>query len=185
MIQDPAVITQQLTGEYVRLWPYARGYYAPDLLVSVCAQLNASGMAPRVFWEAATRAEQHHVDLAWFLGYMHEVLPLLVQDRTSGALVGLVWFTNFSKKHRANINLWYERKAWGKPAREGTALATRYAFALWDLRQIWGFTPWPEALKHGQALGYKHLTTLPDYACVLGEPHDLYILLKENAHGGT
>lgn len=178
-MMDQASIIQGLVGKHVRLWPYAKECFAPDILVQVCQQLNDSGMASRVFWEAAIEQGENRVDLTWFMQYMNDVAPLFVQDLESGDLVGLVWFNNFSAKHRANINVWYRRKAWGKPAREGTAIATRYAFALWGLQQIWGFTPWPEAVKHVIPLGYKQIATLPGYAYSLGSPRDLYIVLKE------
>jgi len=169
---------QLLTGEHVRLWPYS-SHISPTALVYLWQKINEAGMAHRVFWPHAQKAEQQTLNLEFFLSTMHGALPLLVQDLGTGSIGGLVWFDDVHVGFRGSINLFYERRLWGIKAREGTAIATRYGFEAFGFQSIWGITPWKIAARHGLKLGYKHVATLPKYACVQGELHDVYVFKRE------
>ena len=115
-------IGELLTGKFVRLWPYAKDTYPQSLLVNICDKITESGQAHKVFWPYATKEGQCRMDLAFFLNYMESCLPLLVQDleggEEGGDFVGMLWFDQITMGHKANVNIFMQRRAWGKKAKE-------------------------------------------------------------------
>lgn len=166
-----------LTGQMVRLWPYAPGYFGgPDFLYTLWQRLRDDRAIDRVFWSHVPFEDSPQPTYEFFSGYMDKrALMLIVQDRTNGELAGMIWFDDIVLGHRASLNLWYPRRYWGAPAREATAMATRYAFKVHGWRHLFGLTPWKLAMRHGLALGWQ-AQTVPNYALVRDQVRDLYIL---------
>lgn len=177
----PQALTTLLTGQHVRLWPYVSGGFARDMLYRVWQAIEAERGWPRLFWWQAVPDAQKG-DLAAFAAYLIEdKVPLLVQARATGDLVGLVWFSDSLRDLRTNGSIWYARTAWGAPAAEATRLATAYAHAALGFPQVWGVTPWKAALAHVQRCGFRHVATLPRYVRIHGTPMPLYYSLHEEA----
>jgi hypothetical protein len=174
-------LSAQLTGERVRLWPYAPGVgYPPTQLYAVWDLFERENLWRRVFYQRDTpedlRALEH------FLPWWDQRHVLLVEDLHRGGLVdlgGIVWFDELTRGLRANINIAYARRLWGAPCREATRLACAYAFRHFELRAIWGLTPWPAATRHGLACGFRLHTTLPDWVMRRGKPMPLSMIVAE------
>jgi hypothetical protein len=117
-----------------------------------------------------------------FVQYFSSEAPkrhLLVATRKlDGGPFGLVWFDEVPGQSYALIGLWYQRHT-TPLAREGTALATRYAWEVLGYPKVCGWTPHKTALRHGLALGWRHEATLPGFVQVGGQAADIYVLVKE------
>lgn len=169
-----------LTGERVRVWPYAKGLYPESILAHMWSMINDAGAAHKVFWAHNRNEKLDTVNLGFFLSYMSQCLPLLVQDLESQEMIGMVWLDEIIMGHRSNINMFYRRKAWGSKAKEASQICLRYSFEAFKFDTLWGMTPWREARNHAVKAGFKHVATLDRYACILGEYRSVYVIQKEN-----
>lgn len=175
---DKRVLEQLLTGQHVRLWPYALGLFPRDILARVWRAMEAEEAWPRVFWWQ-TLPDTQKGDLAAFAGYMQHRIPLIVQDQATRHLAGLVWFDEAIQGLRCNISVWYRKTAWGAPAHEAGGIATRYAHQALGFPQVWGITPWRLAKYHALRCGYKEVATFPRYVRLNEKPMPLYFLCHE------
>jgi hypothetical protein len=174
---DPAAL---LSGEEVFLVPYVRGAYGRDTLYWVWSMVEAEGTTASLFYTQACADARERGDLVEFVRYFSDPSrSLLTVVRRSDYLpIGLVWFDHVAGQTHGLIGIWYKRKT-TRLAREGTRLATRYAFAVLGFASLMGWTPWKTALRHGLACGWEKIATIPAMISIAGTPHDVYVVRKE------
>ncbi len=181
-MSDP---TPYLDGEHVRLQPYWRGAYGRAYLYRLWQLAESAGSADPLFYAQACPHESWRGDLVGFV--THFSCPtrhlLVVCHQGTGTPCGLVWFDQVPGQPSGLIGLWYPRHR-TRLAREGTALATQYAFHVLGYPRLCGWTPHRTALRHGLALGWRHETTLPGFVQIGGEARDMYVLVKERDDRG-
>jgi hypothetical protein len=169
-----------LTGQHVRLYPYLRGEFPRGTFYALWRAVDAEGAIDKLFYAQPVNPAPFSMrgDLSEFVRYFDDPKRLLfiAQSLKTDDLAGLVWFDEMQAGHRAAVNVFYRRRMWGAPAREGTRLACRFMFEAHGLAAIWGFTPWMAAVTHGLAIGFHRLTTLPEFVVIDGTPRDLHIL---------
>ncbi|MBI3937143.1 MAG: GNAT family N-acetyltransferase [Betaproteobacteria bacterium] len=171
----------RLVGEHVRLWPYVRGYFPRHALYVLWQMMEAERAAPLLFYGRPGRADLPEATQGDLVDFIRCFEPqegrralLLVQGLRSGETEGMVWFDDFTP-HRCAINMFYRRRAWGTVAREGSRLACGYAFENFGVKSIWGYSPFPLAVRHAEAIGFRILAVLPRYAWVNGKAQDMSV----------
>lgn len=170
---------QELIGERVRLWPYVAHRYPAATLVSLWEYIRQARATERIFWGKVPFSDSPAIDFATFAHYItHEALPLLAADPATNEMLGMVWFDSILATHRAHINVFFRRKAWGHTAREAVTLAEAYAFRWHRWQYLYASTPWLVAQRMAAALGYT-MAVLPGYVMVRGVPRDLHVGFKE------
>lgn len=182
-LHEPATLaTQQynttlLEGTGYRIWPYARGLFRGDALHLLWQAMAEEEALGRVFYEA------EHTDLETLINYFdtRSCLLFLVVDGTN--LMGAVWFTDV-RTYRASIGIFYRKAFQGPRAREATDKACRFCADVYHWPQIIGLTPWRAAVRHGQAIGFRLLATLPGFVAIRGKAMPLYIVRRQFWQGG-
>jgi hypothetical protein len=167
-----------LTGERVRLWPYAPALFPRDTLYQVWQLLEAEQAWERLFWWQDV-PEPQRGDLLSFATYMRDKIPLLVQRRQDGALCGLIYFDEAIAGLRANISIWFAKAAWGAAAIEAGEIATRYGHQCLGFPALWGVTPWKAAARFAQKCGYRHVMTLERYVRIHHKPMPMHYTVHE------
>jgi hypothetical protein len=167
------------------LHPYTRGVSPRATLGVLWDLMEREGATAKVFY-AQPGSDLERGDLVEFVRYFDDPKRSLVIALDEGQPVGMVWFDDLIPGHRAAVNIFYARKAWGQRSRAATAEAVTWAFGAFNVRAIWGYTPHRTAVRHGQSLGFAIIAVLPAFACVAGRPADVTILrcLREEwTHG--
>lgn len=167
-----------LTGSHVKLHPYVRGHWPPETLYTLWNLMRTQGALRKVFWggNGATRG-----DLVDFVKFFEPEPPvtrvlLMAQSQKNPAdIAGLMWFDDLVDG-RASAGVFFARKYWGHPAREGSRIALAYAFQVLGARTVWAYTPWRIAGRHAEACGFRPVVALPEYAVIAEKPQDLYVL---------
>jgi len=177
-MSDLPALAQLLTGDLVQLWPYSAAAFPRDTLYQVWQLLEAEQAWARLFWWH-TGPEHQRGDLVSFAVYMRDKIPLLVQDRATGRLVGLIYFDEAIAQVRANVSIWFARAAWGAAALEAGAIATRYGHEALGFPALWGVTPWKAAARFAQKCGYRPVITFERYVVIHGKPMPLYYTCHE------
>lgn len=172
----------RLTGKQVRLWPYASGYYARDLVYRLWRIVEDEKAIPLIFWarfavsrETPVETRGDLIDFARILGTTNGVL-LIVTEIQTDALAGFIWFEQIVPKYKAMAGIFMRQKYWGDPAIEAGRLAERYAFETLDLQALWAETPWQSAVNYCQRIGFKLMAVLPDFTLINGKEHDVTFL---------
>jgi hypothetical protein len=169
-------VESMLESAHIRLLPYMRGAYGRDVLYGLWCLVEQDGAAARLFYAQACTDETTRGDLVEFVTYFSspERHLLIVTEKADTAILGLVWFDRVAGQEHALLGLWYRRKT-TRLAREGTALACRYALHVLGYARLCGFTPWRTAVQHVLAIGWQQVATLPHFITIAGTPHDVYI----------
>jgi len=170
------------------LTPYVRGQFPRDVLAHLWSLMEAEGACATVFHTAVPVAGARYDtrgDLVDFVRLFEPAPPAvtltLLVTEPDGALAGLVWFSDLVPGRRAAIGIWYRHRAWGARARAATREACRLAFATLKVPAIWGYTPWYTAVRHGEAIGFTRVATLPGYTAS-GRDLAILRLLPEALH---
>lgn len=176
----PQDLDTLLTGAQVTLYPYQRSVYGRDTLYWMWSMVEQEGTGATIFYTQACAREAERGDLVEFVRYFSEPtrFVLTVARRSDRMPIGLVWFDAVVGQRHGLIGLWYQRHT-TPLAREGTRLATRYAFEVLGFSRLLGWTPWVTAVRHGLALGWQKIATIPGLISIAGKPHDVYVLRKE------
>lgn len=154
--------------------PYARHSGFPgDTLHHVYTAMQTAKVMDQVFYE------DHIEDLESFVEYMRKALLYIVITRDPVNIVGAAWFTNVSP-YRANVGVWYRKEIQGEIGRQISRRICTYIFHTYGWQYIWGLTPWRQAAKHGEKIGFKPIATLPDFVKVGNQLRDLYVIRLEN-----
>jgi hypothetical protein len=171
-----------LTGAHVVAYPYYRGITGRDALYRLWQMVEQDGSAASIFYAQDCPYESWRGDLVEFVqAFSAPSRQTLVMTRKGpGTPFGLVWFDSLPGQRYALLGLWYQRHT-TPLAREGTALATRYAFEVLGYPKVVGWTPHKTALHHGLALGWRHEATLNGLVEVQGTPTPIYVLVLEPA----
>lgn len=166
-----------LTGQHVRLYPFEREGWPRDVLYALWRHVEDAGASTTLFY-AQPGLDAQRGDLQEFVGYFTDPkrLVYLAQSTKNDELAGMVWFDDIQPGHRAAINVFFRRRAWGHPAREAVRLACLHAFERLRVQSIWAYTPWPAAWRMGEALGFQHIALLPEFVLIHGTPHDIRIM---------
>ena len=168
-----------MIGEHGTVWPYTRGGYPPDTMYLLWRVMVDEQGADKLFYaqqgDGAVRG-----DLVEFTRYFSDESRQLFicQAPDAGPVMGFVWLDDIAPAHRAAINVFFRRAHWGHAAREMASLVIRYGFEVLHLHAVWAFTPWPLAVRMGDALGFERIAVLPDFIRVDGESHAVTIMRK-------
>lgn len=169
----------------IRLFPYVRGYYPRDTLARLWGYVEAQGAARKLFY-AQPGTDEERGDLTHFVEYFADSARrlLLIPERDQQPM-GLVWLDDIIPGFKAAMNVFYRRRFWGTPAREATTLAVAYCFNDLHFQTLWGYTPWPEAQSHAEAVGFQAVARLPGFARCDDRPLDITILRLEKGEWAT
>lgn len=172
-------MTQTWETDTIRLLPYARGIYGRDTLYTIWRLIEDEQMAQQIFYSQQCTDERWRGDLVECVSYFNSIHPqrmlVIPQDKASEALMGLVWFDHLG--HVGSIGLCYRKQFRGKRSHEATKLACQYAFEVLGFTRIFGFTPYKEAIRHGLAMGWTRVGTLPGFVRIHGQDRDLYQIM--------
>lgn len=154
-----------------RLVPYHRAVFPRDTLWHLWSLMESQGAAPLLF-HGQQGPESTRGDLVAFVRLLEpaqgETYLLLATRPDSAELEGFVWFDDIVRLGentvRAAFNVCYRRRFWGQPAREASRMALRYGCEILGFSAIWGWTPWPVAARHAEAIGMTRMATLPGFA---------------------
>lgn len=169
--------TTLLQGEGYQIWPYARGLFRGDALWHLWQAMSEERALGRVFYEA------EYADLETLVQYFETrncLLFLVVRDQQ---IMGATWFTDV-RQYRASIGIFYRKAFQGPRAREATDRVCRFCADVYRWPQIIGLTPWRAAVRHGQAIGFRLMATLPGFVAIRGKAMPLYIVRREFWQGG-
>lgn len=159
---------EKLEGQYVRLWPYSRGYYPRDTLYHLWRLVEEDNAAPSLFHSQLcpipTVPYEWRGDLVEFVKVFESEsrILLIAQSVQKDEIAGFFWFDDVVSKFRASCNIFYRRRYWGHPAREASRLAIGYGFEFLEFKSVWAYTPWDHAAKHAEAVGFHPLISLPE-----------------------
>ena len=153
-----------LTGERVRLWPYAPGVYGRDALYRVWQAMEDDGATKQAFWDEAYCGETGG-DLVSFVRAFSEPSRLLwlIESHDTHQLCGSFWVTQMVPGHQAFVGMWMRKEARGACSREAARLALRETFEAGGFRQLWALTPWAPAAALCRRMGFVYFTALPDF----------------------
>ena len=169
----------RLKGKLVNVWPYARGYFAPDLPYQLWSAMAKEDALKLVFFEEPVQETPiaTHADLAFFTEYIlnPQRIVLLITAVGSEELAGLIWFDGLIPHFRATGNYWMRRKYWGYPTFEASRIALDYVFNSLDLKSVWAYTPWLTSVKTTKRLGFDYVTALPESTFAAGKVRDMHV----------
>lgn len=180
----------RLTGQLVRVWPYARGMYARDMLYHCWALMENEGMAKKIFHSSFHPPEcdvDWRGDLTEFVTYFSQPTRLLqiCQHAQTQELAGMIWFEEIVAQCRASCGIIFAKKFWGPLTKEASRICMDYAFYALDIPALYSFTPWPEAKRHAQQIGFEYLTSIPEMVLWEEQRLPMHVLRakREGAHG--
>ncbi len=184
-----------LTGDLVKLWPFARGYYRRDLYYLLWRMMEDERMTDTIFYRYTTAANptpiDTHMDLTEFVQYFSLAIAtrllLIPTYKETGEMIGFSWYDDVVLGESATGNMFYRKKFWGEVAREATELALRYGFGILQLKKVWAYSPWLASVKHRARLGFTEITEIPEAVKDRsGKMRTMYIgaLKKEDFHNG-
>lgn len=179
----PEWIFELLQDKDYTIYPYARGVYPPDTLYALYSTMVSEGTLSRVLYA------EKWLDLEAFCAYFASTVLFLAVTPDNQTVLGAVWFTEV-KQHKANIGLWMSRRVQTSKirtvsgqrslARSITNRVVECAFRLYHWRTIWGITPWRAVVHHGEAIGFKLMSTVPDgIETASGKTLPLYVLRRD------
>ncbi len=176
---EPKPANGTMTGEYVKLWPYLTGVYSRDILGRLWQMIEQHGDGPRLFWGNAAPLDVR-MDLPAFCAFFStDTRALLFITQPDGeAIIGCAWWEEIIPGHQAFGSIYLIPSYRGRAALEAINLGTQWAFDQFDLRQVWAVTPWPAAAALITRAGYERMATLPDFARVTDEVHDVGVFRK-------
>ena len=161
--------------EKYAIFPYARGMHAPTFMYHVYQAMEHD--LERVFYD------MEHRDLEGVLEYFQHTVLFTVFSPDLAKILGLVWFTDV-KPYKGNIGIWYAQEARGSISKDATNAVCAFVLEQYSWKDIFGFTPWKEAVKHGKDTGFEHVGTFPDTVCLRGMWKPLYVMRRKRYVGG-
>lgn len=180
--KSPDKIPDRLVGKYVKLWPYAPGYYPRDLAYRLWRIVEDEKAIPLIFWgrfgirrETPIETTGDLIEFVRILATTNGVLLIVTEIQTE-VLAGFIWFEEIVPKYKAMASIFMRQRYWGNAAIEAGILAKRYAFEILDLQSVWATTPWQAAINYCQRIGFKSVAVLPDFILINGKEHDVTFL---------
>ena len=167
----------RLTGERVKLWPYARGIYARDILYRLWRVVEDHEAASKMFCGSQDE-DILKGDLVSFVKYFDDPgrYLLIVTDLTGDDIAGCIWFDDLMPKFRAFGSVFMRQKYGGEGSMEAVRMALGYAYTVLEVESVWGVTPWRTAKQLCTRCGFEDVALLPAFARVNGLCHDVTIL---------
>jgi len=156
-----------LVGEHVSLWAYARGEAARDLPYQLWTMIEAAGDWQRIMW--VDHNEPSRVpkfgDLAHWVAYMFDdrdsKVWLLVGDNATGDIAGVIWFNKIIAG-TAYGSIWMAPNYRGKPhVREAGKLGLAFGHDTMGWETIRTITPWPDVRNFDKRLGFQEVAFIP------------------------
>lgn len=174
----------RLTGKLVRIWPYVRGQYPRDILYTCWSAMEREGMSQKVFHSSYWPSESPfdwRGDLTEFVTYFSQTNRLLqiCQAIENEDLAGLIWFEDIVPQKRASCGIWFKRQYWGPLTLEASQICKDYAFYGLDIPKLYSFTPWPEAKRHAQKIGFEYVTSIPELVQAEEEAYPMNVLVAK------
>ena len=168
----------ELTGRYVRLYPYQRGAFPREVLYACWRAVEDEGAARLLFYAQPVAQESERGDLTEFVSYFTDAkrVVYIVQNLKTDELAGMIWFDDIQPGYRAAANVFFRRRAWGAPALEGSRLALGHVFETLGVQSIWAYTPWKHAVRHATRAGMMPVALLPGFVRIDGVARDIHVL---------
>ena len=134
----------------------------------------------RLFW-GDREPETLSGDLSSLCAFIHEPrrLSFLAFGIENRDLAGWLWLEDVILGYRASVNVFMRRRYWGDAAHEAGILLCDFAREVYELPELWAFTPWLTAKRWGERIGFKCLGVLPQWAIVGGKRLDVWFGKKE------
>ena len=184
-----------LTGEHVRIHPWARGCYARDMLYFLWKMMENEGMTNTVFYERTSTEDKMPIstemDLIEFCHYFSSVsnrLLLIPQHIETQEVMGFAWYDGVILGVSGKGSMFYRKKFWGEMAKEASTLCLKYGFEILGFQKVWGLSPWQASVKHRARLGFKEVAEVPDaFQDAKGKSRSMYVgvCTKESFNGRT
>jgi RimJ/RimL family protein N-acetyltransferase len=158
---------------------YKRGHFPRETLGTLWNYVEEQGAAKKLFYAQPNPPTPVGTvgDLTAFVEYFGDEKRVVLIVEEGGEVMGMVWFDDILPGHRAAINGFYRRRYWGIRAREATRQAMLHAFESLSIKSLWAYTPWPEAVRHAQAIGMELTAVLKEFVLVEGQPRDVNVLV--------
>jgi len=181
-----------LTGQHVKLFPYARGYYPRDIIHRLWRLVEDEEAGKYLFHgrfgltcETPVDTRADLLEFSEMFSQASRSLMLILRDTHKDVLAGFIWFDDIVPKFRATANVFIRRRYWGEPGREAGRLALGYMFNTLGVQYVWCYTPWHTAESYATAIGFKLHASLEDYCLVEHAQLDIKILriTKEEYNG--
>lgn len=180
-----ALSPDALTGEGVRLWPYAPGVYGRDALYRVWRLMEEDGATKQAFWDEAH--PETGADLVSFVRLFSDTskMLLMIERTDTGKLCGCFWVSQMIPGHQAFVGMWMQAGSRGALSVEAARLALAYTFQWGSFHHLWALTPWPTAGALCRRVGFTFVATLEAFCVWKGRaiPVRLYRLTKEAFDG--
>lgn len=182
-VTDADAVDRMMTGRYVRLRQYIRGYYGREILGYLWQLAEADGATTQILYSRLSLQRPDtpvdtRGDLVDFVSYLSgdDKLIVLVEERATGEIAGFFWLADMVPKHRATVNLFFRKHCRGKLAFEASKLFREYATQVLGFRYLWGMTPWKHSIMLGRWCGMKQVAVLPHFQLIDGEEKDVYVV---------
>lgn len=194
LILDSDSVDKILTGERVKIWPWARGFYARDMLYWLWRMMEGERMTDVVFYKKTTLMApppiSTHMDLVEFIQFFTlssgSRLLLIPRVKDTEEVIGFSWYDDVVLGDSASASMFYRKKFWGEVAQEATLLGLRYGFEILKLQKVWGYSPWKASVAHRGRVGFREIAEVPEAITdTQGKTRTLYIacLKKETFYG--
>lgn len=166
-------------GEQVRLWPYARGVYARDVLYRLWLMVEESKDMGNLFW-GSQDPEAIRGDLPSFCKFFDDPNRVLIVVATPDGsdLIGFLFFDDFVTDYRCFGSVYIKPDYRGTETREAITMSCDLIFNKFHLEAIWGATLSKAAVLACRMVGFEQMATLPEFTRVDGQVRDAYIVRK-------
>ena len=157
--------------------PYLRGMWPSSAFYLLWCAMKHDKVLGRIFYTQRVKRPAERGDLHHLYTYMTEATVFFLY--ADEQVVGCVWFTDLTD-YQGSIGVYYRQDVPSDIKDTVTSKVCAFCFEVYGWRQIWGFTPWRNALRHAQRCGFSHHATFPEY-CKIGEKFlPLYIARGQN-----
>lgn len=159
--EAPATLPPGFETDQYRIFPYARGAgYPPDLMYVVYKAMEPD--LERIFYD------MEHRDLEGVLAYFANAVLYIIADPGLSKVLGCLWFTDV-KPYKGNVGVWYAQEARGSLAVQASTAICDFVMEQYGWRDIFGFTPWKDAVRHACECGFSLEKTFENMVCLRGQ----------------
>ena len=141
--------------------------------------------ASHLFWGSQEPAaiKGDLVGITKFFDDPNRILVMLsTEDNTN--LVGFLWFDDFVPEFRCFGSVFIKPQYRGKVGNAAIVKACQYVFDTFNVKTIWGITPWREARSAVVACGFQPVALLRNFVKVGDEVLDAHVVKKERPQDG-
>lgn len=171
----------KLDGKLIKVWPYSRGFLPRDILFTAWKTMEKDDLMRFVFHgqnDPTNRPISQRGDLVEFMKYFSEETRalLIIQRKDNEQIGGLMWLDEIIKGFRAVGALCFAKNTRREFVDEATKICFDYSFEVFNLKALFGFTPWGPATDYALRSGMTQVALVPEFALVNNKPTDIAIV---------